>query len=83
MKAIEERYAAAAAHFGGKIAELLEDKEISMRELARQTGVSNATISRLISGKSRPDGKTIVAMACYFDVSADWLLGIGSQRKRE
>jgi transcriptional regulator with XRE-family HTH domain len=43
--------------FGKWLLSELETRRWSMRELARQTGVSESTISRIISGKRNPSSR--------------------------
>lgn len=42
---------------------------------ARQIGTSNATISRIINGDGDAMLKTVIAIADYFSVSLEWLVG--------
>jgi transcriptional regulator with XRE-family HTH domain len=49
---------------------------MSQRQLADELDLSNATISRLVSGKSRyPDVETLIKLADHFGVTTDYLLG--------
>lgn len=61
--------------FGNRLNDLLVSSDTTQRELARQIGVSNATISRIISGDGNVQLKTAVAIADHFCVSLDWLVG--------
>lgn len=49
--------------FGIWILEELEDRGWSMSELARRSGVTHATISRIVSGERNPSAKMCVAIA--------------------
>lgn len=60
---------------GNRLSDLLASNDISQRELAKQIGVSNATISRIICGDGNTTLKTAIAIADHFCVSLDWLTG--------
>lgn len=60
---------------GNRLSDLLTSHDMSQRELARQIGVSNATISRIISGDDNAMLKTVIAIADHFSVDLDWLVG--------
>ena len=60
---------------GSRLSDLLASSDTSQRELARQIGVSNATISRIINGDGNVMFKTMIAIADYFSVSLEWLAG--------
>lgn len=66
-------------YFGGttgeQIAELTKEKRISQEKLAQAVSVSKATMSRYVSGETDIPGKVLVAIARYFDVTTDYLLG--------
>ena len=63
----------------GKIGERLKilrnNRDISQRDLARSLNVSPSTIAQYETGKRTPDADTLNALAQYFDVSVDYLLG--------
>lgn len=61
--------------FGNRLSDLLVSSDTTQRELARQVGVSNATISRIISGDGNAMLKTVIAIADHFSVDLDWLVG--------
>ena len=60
---------------GNRLSDLLASSDTSQRKLAKQIGVSNATISRIINGDGDAMLKTVIAIADYFSVSLDWLVG--------
>lgn len=60
---------------GNRLSDLLASNDISQRELAKEIGVSNATISRIIGGDGNATLKTAIAIADHFCVSLDWLTG--------
>lgn len=60
---------------GNRLSDLLASSDTSQRKLAKQIGVSNATISRIINGDGGVMLKTVIAIADYFSVSLEWLVG--------
>lgn len=54
---------------------LLEEKNITQRELADKINVTEVTISRYLSGERSPRIEIVNKIAEYFDVSIDYLLG--------
>lgn len=64
-----------------KLKELRESKHLSQQRLALDLNVSQATVSKYELGLAEPDIPTIVKLAGYFHVSADYLLGISDSRQ--
>lgn len=58
-----------------RIQKLLEDNNISQRELAENVQVTEVTISRYVNGHREPKMHIIDKIAQVFDVSTDYLLG--------
>ena len=50
-------------------------KHLTQAELARQLNVSNTTISNYENGVHLPDVDKVIALANYFHVTTDYLLG--------
>lgn len=61
--------------FARKLRNLLKEKGISQRELARRTGITAATICRYCNGSKTPGSKAIIKIAEALDVGTDYLLG--------
>jgi transcriptional regulator with XRE-family HTH domain len=61
------------------LGKLIDGKGFTPYQVARDTGVSDATLSRLLSGKTQKmSGNTARIFAEYFRVSFEWLMtGIG------
>ena len=53
---------------------------ITAAELARQSGINQATISRVERGMQRPSVDTLSALACALDVPLDDLAGCDGPR---
>lgn len=65
-----------AYRLGERIKALRLEKGIGQNRLAEEVCVSNASVSYWETGKQIPSAEVIFKLACYFDVSADYLLGI-------
>ena len=61
--------------FSRRLHELREAKKISRKTLAELCGLSKNLIGQYESGKKVPSARSLMALADYFDVSIDWLLG--------
>lgn len=55
---------------------LLQENGISKYQLAKDSGISKSVLSDYCNGKVQPTAEVIVIIAKYFDVSADYLLGL-------
>ena len=49
---------------------------LTISELATLIGVTEKTVSRYENDQSKPDNHNIIQLACIFDLSADYLLGL-------
>lgn len=59
-----------------KIKELREGKGLSQKQLAETIGVNHRTISHYENGRSEPTLETVEKLCKYFEVSADYFLGL-------
>ena len=59
-----------------RLRKLLEQNNITQKELSLRIGVRDVTVSRYFSGQRIPRTDVIVSIANYFKVSTDYLLGI-------
>ena len=58
-----------------KLSILLEEKNITQRELAEKINVTEVTISRYLSGERSPRIEIVSKIAEFFNVSIDYLFG--------
>ena len=63
------------AHFGELIAEFRQDKGLTQKERGDILCVSSGTISNYENGVHLPDVDKVIALANYFHVTTDYLLG--------
>ncbi|MBQ3134339.1 MAG: helix-turn-helix transcriptional regulator [Oscillospiraceae bacterium] len=62
--------------FGDKVRGLREDRNLSQTELGKALNTTQRKVSYIECGKYEPSIEDIVSIATFFDVSADYLLGI-------
>ena len=60
---------------------LMKDRGITQDKLAKALCVSRQMISQYCSGASAPSPQTIAKIAKHFNVSADYLLGLGDEKE--
>ncbi len=62
--------------FAERLTELRREKNLSQNDLAADIGFSQSAIARWERHQRLPDMQTLALLANYFDVSADYLLGL-------
>lgn len=66
-----------------RLLQLIEKYEIDQAEIAEGTGITQATISRILSGHIKnPMIETVQALADFFNVSLDYMIGRTDDRFR-
>ncbi len=61
---------------GERIKYLRNEKGVGQNLLAKELQLSNASISYWETGKQEPSAEAIFKLALYFNVSADYILGL-------
>ena len=56
--------------------DLLAEKQINQRQLSIATGIPTTTISGWLNANRLPDYNALRKLRVYFDISADYLLGL-------
>lgn len=62
--------------FSMRLRELRMDKQMSMKQLAVAIGTTDAAISNWENGINEPKISYVIRLCEFFNVSADYLLGI-------
>ena len=60
--------------FGNNLRTLIEEKELTQKELAKQLNIAPSTLGSYVQNVREPDFSTLKLIAQYFDVSIDYLL---------
>lgn len=69
-------------NLGKMILELRKKRDVTQEELAAQLGVTAAAVSKWENGYTLPDVLMLCALADYFDVTTDELLGRAKRRQQ-
>ena len=56
--------------------DLLKEKGLNQRQFSKMTGIPTTTISGWLNANRLPDYNALIKMRLFFDVSADYLLGL-------
>lgn len=67
-------------NIGERIKLLLSESNIEQKDLAESLNLTQASMSRWVKGTRIPKTEALCAIADYFDVSVDWLLGRSEYR---
>ena len=62
--------------FSEKLRLLIDEFDITQKQFANDLNIAPSTIGGYVQGVSEPDFETLKRIALYFNVSADYLLGI-------
>lgn len=61
---------------GNRISQMLEKRNMRQRDLAMRINITEAQLSRYISGDREPKPETVANMATALQTTSDYLLGI-------
>ena len=64
-----------------RILSLRKERGLKQEEVADQTGIGYRSYRRYEAGEREPNASTVVILADYFNVSADYLLGLTDERR--
>ena len=67
--------------FGNRLSELRKQKNLKQKDVAGHFGMPVRTYQNYEGGQREPNFSTLVALADYFDVSLDYLLGRTDERR--
>ncbi|MEJ5965803.1 helix-turn-helix domain-containing protein [Flavonifractor porci] len=62
--------------FSERLSILMKERNLKQKDLADYLGVKRQTVSLYMTGQSMPDAELLKKIAVYFEVSADWILGL-------
>lgn len=63
-----------------RIFALMNESGKSDYAIRKETGIKNSVISEWRAGRSNPSTNTIITLANYFNVSADYILGLSDEK---
>lgn len=59
---------------GKRIKKLIEDKELTQKEIADKLDITEATLSRYINGQRKPTGDTLIQLSIILETTTDYIL---------
>lgn len=62
--------------FKERLVALTQIADVTQQKLAAETGIPQQTLSRYLTGKQTPDLERLVVLCNYFNVTADYLVGL-------
>ena len=64
--------------FRDRLMKAIEEKGVSQYQIAKDTKITEATLSNYCSGKGKPSPSIVMQLATYLEVDFDWLFnGLG------
>lgn len=69
--------------FAQRLASLMNEKEVSQYALGTAIGATRQSIAQYLEGKTQPSAEKLCAIADYFDVTTDYLLGRSECRAKD
>lgn len=63
-------------NFGKRLKELRIEKKLSQKELANIISTNNSSVCDWECGRSEPNFDALIKLCKFFDVTADYLLGL-------
>ena len=70
--------------FRDRLARAIEEKGISKYQIAKETRITEATLSNYCNGKGKPSPSIVMQLATFLDVDFDWLLnGTGDDENKK
>lgn len=66
--------------FGERLKELMEERSITQRQLAKELNMAPTTLSGYANDNREPSLETLMSFAGYFHVSVDYLIGYSAVR---
>lgn len=64
--------------FGQRLKQLMDDRNITQRQISKELNIAVSTLNGYANDYREPDFSTLSSLAHYFNVSADYLLGIST-----
>lgn len=65
-----------------KFVQLLQNKQITVYKVAKDTGITNATLSDWKRGRSKPKIDKLIILAEYFGVPIEYFLTDNEEKER-
>lgn len=66
--------------FNIKLRNLIEEKNLTQKQVAKELNIAPSTMGGYVQGKSEPDFDTLKKIAEYFNVTTDYLLDVTDKK---
>lgn len=66
-----------------KLKELRQNHNVTQKQIAEHIGVTSVSVQRFEYGDRRPSLENIIKLCQFFNVSADYLLGLSDNPERQ
>ena len=60
--------------FKDRLTKIIEEKGVSKYQIAKETRITEATLSNYCNGKGKPSPSIVMQLANFLDVDFDWLI---------
>lgn len=60
---------------------LIDESGKTYRKIASESGVTKSSLATWLTTDAMPNSKSLILLCRYFNVSADWLLGLNNFRQ--
>lgn len=67
--------------FAERLTQIMGETKTTQEMIAAAIGITRQAISKYTRGETKPDTEILTRIAKYFNVSADWLLGLSDVRR--
>lgn len=64
-----------------RLQQLMSERGLSQQRLSYELEVGPSVINRWANGRNAMSASSIITICTYFNVSADWLLGLSDERR--
>ncbi len=70
-----------AENFATRLKEARKKTGFTQKEVAKELNMNHSTLAGYEIGRTQPDFETLGRLANFYNVSTDWLLSLGREKK--
>jgi len=70
-------------NLSGRLLQLKNERNLLQKDIATESGIPLRTYQCYEKGQSEPTASTLIALCRYFNVSADYLLGLSDEAEKQ
>jgi len=72
-----------AESFPSRLKKARMNTGFTQRDIQKETGIKQSTLAGYETGRTQPDIETLGILAEFYEVSTDWLIGIGKNKDQK